>query len=185
MIKPNKKLVMLLVTAVLLVLPIVVTATLTITGDVTISGDLDVTGALSKGFGSFMIDHPLDPKNKLLFHSFVESPDVKNVYTGVAVLNENGEVTVQLPKYFEALNKDFRYQFFPKEGAMPNLYIGQRIQNNQFTISGGIPSGKVSWQVTGIRQDPYILENPIITEVEKGSSTPVGKGECLFKPLCE
>ena len=35
-------------------------------------GDVEVLGNLSKGGGSFKIDHPLDPENKYLFHSFVE-----------------------------------------------------------------------------------------------------------------
>src|SRR5690349_4851424 len=43
--------------------------------NVSIIGTLSVTGAISKATGSFVIDHPLDPKNKLLYHSFVESPD--------------------------------------------------------------------------------------------------------------
>jgi hypothetical protein len=43
-------------------------------------GDVDVDGNLSKAGGSFKIDHPLDPANKYLYHSFVESPDMMNVY---------------------------------------------------------------------------------------------------------
>ena len=39
----------------------------------------------------------------------------------------------------------------------------------------------VSWQVTGIRQDPYILANPVINEVEKGPDELVDKGEFLFE----
>ena len=34
-------------------------------------GRVRVTGNLSKGGGSFKIDHPLDPENKYLQHSFV------------------------------------------------------------------------------------------------------------------
>jgi hypothetical protein len=39
------------------------------------AGNLQVNGNVSKGGGSFRIDHPLDPENKYLYHSFVESPD--------------------------------------------------------------------------------------------------------------
>jgi hypothetical protein len=46
----------------------------------TVIGNLGVTGTVSKGGGSFKIDHPLDPENKYLSHSFVESPDMKNIY---------------------------------------------------------------------------------------------------------
>lgn len=45
-------------------------------------GNVAVQNTLSKGGGSFKIDHPLDPENKYLYHSFVESPDMMNVYNG-------------------------------------------------------------------------------------------------------
>ncbi|MCX6819755.1 MAG: hypothetical protein NT019_00475 [Candidatus Adlerbacteria bacterium] len=152
-------------------------------GNVKFAGNLAITGALSKGSGTFVIDHPLDPTNKLLFHSFVESPDVKNIYDGIATLDDKGEVIVQLPEYFDALNKDFRYQFFPLEHADPNIYlkVGADKTKNQFTIAGGTPGARVSWQVTGIRHDPYILANPIVPEVEKTDTTLVKKGEYLFE----
>ena len=162
-----------------------VIAQTTLTGAILFEGNLAITGALSKGSGSFVIDHPLDPKNKLLYHSFVESPDVKNLYDGVAQLDENGEARITLPNYFMALNKDFRYQYFPHLEPMPNLYIKQEIKDNEFVIAGGAPLGRLSWQVTGIRHDPYILAHPVIPEVEKGVDQPVVKGECLYEPLCE
>jgi hypothetical protein len=160
-------------------------AGVTLTGNVRFDQDLVVSGSLSKGSGTFVIDHPLDPRNKLLYHSFVESPDALNVYDGVATLNEEGEATVMLPDYFEALNKDYRYQFFPLNEPMPNLYIKREVAFNQFVIAGGAPHGSVSWQVSGVRHDPYILANPIIPEVEKGPEELLNKGECLHEPLCE
>jgi hypothetical protein len=75
-----------------------------------LEGNVTVTGTLHKGGGSFKIDHPLDPANKYLSHSFVESPDMKNIYDGVTVLDENGEAEITLPDWFSALNKDFSYQ---------------------------------------------------------------------------
>ena len=130
------------------------------------AGDVHVTGTLSKGAGSFKIDHPLDPENKYLFHSFVESPDMMNVYNGNVVLDAAGEATVQLPDYFEALNRDFRYQLTCIGGFAP-VYIAQEISGNQFTIAGGDPGMKVSWQVTGIRHDKFADANRIQVEVDK------------------
>ena len=46
------------------------------------SGNVQVSGFLSKLGGGFLIDHPLDPEHKWLRHSFVESPDMMNVYNG-------------------------------------------------------------------------------------------------------
>jgi hypothetical protein len=60
-------------------------------------GDVAVGGILTKAGGSFKIDHPLDPSNKYLYHSFVESPDMKNIYDGIAALDAAGEATVELP----------------------------------------------------------------------------------------
>jgi hypothetical protein len=60
-------------------------------GDVRIIGNLLITGNLQKAGGQFKIDHPLDPANKYLSHSFVESPDMKNVYDGVVVLDNMGK----------------------------------------------------------------------------------------------
>jgi hypothetical protein len=163
---------------------------LNITDTVSVSGGTSVTGALSKGSGTFVIDHPLDPVNWLLYHSFVESPDVKNMYDGVVTLDENGEATIVLPRYFLALNKEFRYLLTPIGGPMPNLFVSDEVGKSwlwssiTFGISGGAPGGRVSWQVTGIRHDPLIEKNPIIPEVPKGPDALVPVGECLFKPLC-
>lgn len=130
-------------------------------------GKVHVNGTLSKSAGSFKIDHPLDPANKYLSHSFVESPDMKNVYDGVVILDAHGEAWVELPDWFEALNKEFRYQLTPIGAPAPNLYIAQEIRHNRFKIAGGVPGQKVSWQVTGIRQDPYADRYRIPVEEDK------------------
>ncbi len=131
------------------------------------NGDVHVNGTLSKNAGSFKIDDPRDPANKYLIHSFVESPDMKNVYDGVITLDQNGKAVVVLPDYFEVLNKDFRYLLTAIGSPAPDLYIEQEVQNNTFVIAGGNPGQKISWQVTGIRKDPYAQAHPIIPIVEK------------------
>jgi hypothetical protein len=131
-------------------------------------GNVFVSGNLSKGGGSFQIDHPLDPANKFLYHSFVESPDMKNIYDGVARLDANGEAVVQMPEWFGALNRDFRYQLTCIGGFAP-VYIAEELANNQFKIGGGHAGMKVSWQVTGIRQDKWANANRIPVEKEKAA----------------
>jgi len=130
------------------------------------NGRVNVTGVLSKGGGSFKIDHPLDPQNKYLYHSFVESPDMKNIYDGVVVLDSQGKGEVQLPEWFDALNKDFRYQLTCIGGHAP-VYIASEVSNNRFTIAGGTPGIKVSWQITGIRKDAFAEKNRIPVEETK------------------
>ncbi len=136
-------------------------------GSVGVSEFLSVDGYIYKNGGGFRIDHPLDPANKYLYHSFVESPDMTNLYNGNVTLNAKGEATVGLPDWFEALNKDFRYQLTAIGAPGPNLYIADEISGNQFKIAGGTAGMKVSWQVTGIRKDAYAEAHRIPVEVEK------------------
>lgn len=136
------------------------------------NGKVHVLGTLSKSAGSFKIDHPLEPEKKWLSHSFVESPDMMNIYNGNVVLDTKGEATVELPEYFAALNKDFRYQL-TCIGGHANVYIASKVSKNSFRIGGGSPGLEVSWQVTGIRQDDYANENRVPVETPK-SKTEVG-----------
>jgi hypothetical protein len=126
-----------------------------------------VTGGLYAGAKYFKIDHPLDPTNKYLIHACVESDQMTNLYSGNAVLDVNGQATVELADWFEALNKDFRYQLTAIGAPGPNLYIAEKVHNNQFRIAGGQPGMEVSWQVTGTRQDAYATAHPLQVEQEK------------------
>jgi hypothetical protein len=89
-----------------------------------------------------------------------------NIYNGNVVLDNNGEAVIALPEWFEALNKDFRYQLTCIGGFAP-VYIAEEITHNRFKIAGGTPGLKVSWQVTGIRHDPYAEKHRIPVEQEK------------------
>lgn len=131
------------------------------------NGPVQVLGLLTKAGGGFKIDHPTDPANKYLSHSFVESPDMKNVYDGVVELNSRGEAAVKLPNWFEALNRDFRYQLTAIGGPGPDLHIARGVRKNAFRIAGGKPRMKVSWQITGIRKDTWAEENRLPVEHKK------------------
>ncbi len=129
-------------------------------------GNLAVAGTISKGGGSFKIDHPLDPENKYLYHSFVESPDMMNIYNGNIITNENGEAIVTMPEYFEALNSDFRYQL-TVIGTFAQAIVAEKIKANRFVIKTNAPDVEVSWQVTGIRQDAFANKHRIPVEEAK------------------
>jgi hypothetical protein len=135
------------------------------------SGHVNVTGTLSKSAGSFKIDHPLDPENKYLYHSFVESPDMMNVYNGVVVTDADGFATVELPEWFEALNRDFRYQLtVVDEGdttGFVQVKVVRKVAGNRFQVRASAPGVEVSWQVTGIRKDTYAEKHRVPVEQEK------------------
>ena len=142
-----------------------------------LDGRVHIRGYLEKPGGQFKIDHPLDPANKYLSHSFVESPDMKNVYDGVVVLDDKGEAEIELPDWFSALNQDFRYQLTAIGAPGPNLYIAEKISdtttsnknnnNSRFKIAGGTSGMEVSWQVTGIRKDPWANAHRVQVEEDK------------------
>ena len=130
------------------------------------AGNVNVSGTLSKSAGAFRIDHPDDPANRYLWHSFVESPDMKNIYDGNVTTDDNGDAVVTLPAYFESLNRDYRYQLTVL-GQFAQAIVSKEIDGNQFTIRTDKPNVKVSWQVTGIRRDAYANANRIPNEVDK------------------
>jgi hypothetical protein len=132
-------------------------------------GNVDVDGNLSKAGGSFKIDHPLDPANKYLYHSFVESPDMMNIYNGNATTDASGSAVVTLPAWFETLNRDFRYQLTVM-GQFAQAIVASKVANHQFTIKTDKPNVEVSWQVTGIRQDAWANAHRIPVEVEKAQA---------------
>jgi hypothetical protein len=150
-----------------------------------LDGRVYIRGSLQKPGGSFKIDHPLDPSNKYLCHSFVESPDMKNVYDGVVTLDKRGEAEIDLPDWFAVLNKDYRYQLTSIGSPGPNLFVEKEISesitdhidtvnsNNchrnqsSFKIAGGTSGMKVSWQVTGIRKDPWANAHRVQVEEDK------------------
>lgn len=143
------------------------------------NGNVDVLGTLSKGGGSFKIDHPLDPANKYLYHSFVESPDMKNMYDGNVTTNDAGLATVTLSDWFETLNRDFRYQL-TVIGQFAQAIVASEISGNQFSIRTDKPNVKVSWQVTGTRQDAFANAHRIQVEVEKAAAD---RGRYLYPEL--
>src|SRR5258708_7100791 len=132
-------------------------------------GAADITGTLTKPAGSFRIDHPLDPANQYLYHSFVESPDMMNIYNGSVTTDKHGLATVILPAYFEALNRDFRYQLTPV-GQFAQAMVAEKVNSNHLVIKTHKPGVQVSCQVTGIRHDAYANQHRIQVEEPKPES---------------
>jgi hypothetical protein len=137
-------------------------------------GDLGVTGQKL-----FQIDHPLDPANKYLNHYCAEGPEPVLIYRGNIVLDGNGEASVTLPAYFDAINRDVHYQL-TCVGRFATVYIAEEIVNNRFKIAGGKPGVKVSWTVMGTRNDRSAQRSGLPVEVEK---SPLQRGKYLQPEL--
>lgn len=137
-------------------------------------GNVFVDGILLKQASFFSIDHPLDPKRKVLNHAAVEAPDHKTFYDGVVELNARGEARVRLPKWFAALNdvKTLCYQLTPIGGPAPDLHVAQPFNGSQFVIAGGQPKQRVSWQLTGTRIDAFAKDNPVVVEQKRSEARP-------------
>lgn len=144
------------------------------------AGDLAVIGALSKGSGSFKIDHPLKPETHHLVHSFVEGPQADNIYRGRVAL-EDGFATVNLDEAarmtegtFTALNGNVQCFTSNEEGWTA---VRGKVEGNILTIEAQTPLGcndVVSWMVIGERHDQHMLDTGwtdaagrVITEPEK------------------
>ncbi|MBI4850397.1 MAG: hypothetical protein HY819_01085, partial [Acidobacteria bacterium] len=125
------------------------------------NGDVQILGnSLVIGSKNFRIDHPLDPANKYLNHFAIESSEVLNMYSGTIILDQNGEATIQMPDWFESVNKDFRYKLTPI-GSDADLYISQELVKGKFKIAGGKARMKVSWEISGVRHNPGFNPLPV------------------------
>lgn len=123
----------------------------------TFGANLSVTGALSKGSGTFLIDHPLDPANKDLYHAFVEAPRYDLIYRGNATLVDGAaEVNIDLhsnmtPGTFEALTQN------------PTVFV-TGVDGLTYALSGatltitGAADVNVSWLVIAERADAFIMD---------------------------
>jgi hypothetical protein len=143
------------------------------------SGDVHITGSLSKGSGSFLIDHPLDPENKTLRHNFVESPENLCLYRGKIELNGKGEAHVKMPDYFAALTRE-------DEATITLTSIGKPFDtgyewNHDFTgfTVYGESNREVSYIVLADRDDPVMRELYRPIEEEKGNGH-FKKGKLLY-----
>ncbi len=143
------------------------------------TGGVNITGNLQKSSGTFKIDHPLDPDNKYLMHSFIEGPKCDLIYRGDVNLI-NGQATVDLdleskmtPGTFDALNKDCKCWLQNDSGwDRVKGNVNQGILN--ITCENNNSTDTINWMVVGTRKDKHIIESDItdnngdlITEVNK------------------
>jgi hypothetical protein len=158
----------------------------TVIGTMTTNGSLTISGALSKGSGSFRIDHPLAEKTEThqLVHSFVESPQADNIYRGKTTLI-NGHAKVNIDEVagmtngtFVALNREV--QCFTSNESDWDAVRGSVI-GNILTIEcqNSISKATISWLVIGERQDKHMYETDWTDENGKVIVEPIKTNKTL------
>lgn len=129
-----------------------------------VTGNASVSGALSKGSGTFLIDHPLDPFNKNLRHGFVESTEYVNIYRGMVDLVD-GSMTVDIDAAFgmtdgtfEALNADVMVSSLQNQYGPERVWVEAPADSGKFTIICEDPesTATIAWMVTGRRNDAFV-----------------------------
>jgi len=143
------------------------------------SGNVRITGSISKGSGSFLIDHPLDPLNKTLRHNFVESPWNMCVYPGKVKLDATGKAEVKMPEYYKALVKEDEAIVQITPVGRPFLTGCEWSEDFSTLIIYGEPDRDVYYTVMADRDDPVIhqLYKPVEEEKGNGNFT---KGKLLY-----
>jgi hypothetical protein len=129
-------------------------------------GDVTITGKLSLGVGGFTIDHPTAPESRYLSHSFVESPEMLNVYRGTVTTDQEGAATVELPGYMAALNREFSYHL-TVVGDFARAVVSAPLRDGRLSLRTDQPGVTVCWLVLGVRADPWAEANRIEVERDK------------------
>lgn len=132
-------------------------------------GNVHITGTCCGAVaGTYQIDDPMDPANQYLNQAAVAAPEWKNIYDGNVTTDAAGMATVELPPYVQALDHDFRYQL-TVVGQFAQAIVAHKIAENRFTIQTDKPYVEVSWQVTGIRNDPWARDHVTPAEAPKAA----------------
>ena len=132
-------------------------------GAVTTGANLTVTGALSKGSGSFKIEHPVKPDTHYLYHSFVESPLTDLIYRGKAKLVD-GKALINIDEHFGMTSGTFEALVDDKQVFTTNEdswdLVKGKVKGNELNIECQNKdfNGYISWLVIGDRKDKHIME---------------------------
>ena len=135
------------------------------TNQVTFIGDVTITGALSKGSGSFRINHPLESLSEThqLVHSFVEAPKADLIYRGkITLVNGKGqanidEIATMTDGTFDVLCRDI--QCFTTNESGWDLVKGKVIGSIIYIESQNENSlDEISWMVIAERKDKHMME---------------------------
>jgi hypothetical protein len=144
-------------------------------------GDVHIDGTLTGGKSAIIIDHPLDPENKLLRHNFVESPENLLIYHGKIRLDGRGEAEVEMPDYFPALTREDEASIHLTPAGKPFLAGAEWNAGSQSFTVYGPADREVFWEVLANRDDPVIQQLGRPVEQDKGPENKFcDRGELLY-----
>jgi hypothetical protein len=150
--------------------------------NITTGGNVEISGSLSKGSGSFRIDHPLPQLTEThqLVHSFVEAPKADLIYRGRVTL-VNGKAIVNIDEIatmtegtFEVLCCDVQCFTTNESDWTP---VRGSVTGNILTIESQDATAKseISWMVIGERKDKHMMDTDWTDE----------NGKVIVEPLKE
>ena len=129
------------------------------------NGDTAIAGALSKGSGSFKIEHPLESKKDThnLVHSFLEGPQADLIYRGrVDLVDGLASVNIDVASdmtdgTFVLLCRDVQ-SFTTNESGW--TAVRSSVDGNILTIEAqdNTCTDSISWMVVGERQDEHMYD---------------------------
>ena len=144
--------------------------TIDISGD----GSASFSGAVSKGSGSFNIEHPLESKKEThrLVHSFIEGPQADLIYRGkVDLIGGDATVNIDIESgmtegTFVALCRDVQ-SFTTNESGW--TAVRSSVSGNILTIEAQDAkcTDSISWMVVGERQDDHMIDTGWTDEIGK------------------
>ena len=129
------------------------------------NGNVIVTGSLSKGSGSFRIDHPLPAKAEThhLVHSVIEGPQADNIYRGKIDLvdgtaNVNKDTAAGMTEGTYALLNTNTQCFTSNESGW--TAVKGSVSGNTLTITAqdNTCTDTISWMVVGERKDQHMID---------------------------
>jgi hypothetical protein len=134
-------------------------------GTASFSGNVNITGAVSKGSGSFKIDHPLPSMKDThhLVHSFTESPRADLIYRDKVTLVD-GSAIINIDTVAGMTEGTFvllcdNVQCFTSNESDWSAVKGS-VSGNILTIEceDSSSTADVAWMVVGDRQDEHIMD---------------------------
>lgn len=133
-------------------------------------------GLGGSGTKSWIMDHPLKPETHILNHFCAEGPEPYNVYRGNVVTDAKGYASVELPDYFESINRDPSYHLTVIDNSDDFVMakVVDEVRNNTFRIRTSKPGVKVSWRIEAVRSDKWVEKYGYREVVEK-KGTEVGR----------